>query len=134
MILPTISELFVHGAFDRGVVNKERIILQANQTVNLGQFGLMLGYKAADGLANPYNDHLFWFGDALVQKGDWIFLYTGPGEPRVDDAFSEGNKIYSLHWGRPTTILAHSDITPILFRVDSVQLAPPPVNLPQTTD
>ena len=131
MILASITELSVIGVYDRGVANLERIVIQANQAVNLGQFGIMLGYRTADGLANPYNDHLFWFGDGILQQGDWIFVYSGQGEPKASEVPGQNQKIYTVHWGKGTTIFAHSEITPILFRADAVQLATPPLNLPQ---
>lgn len=133
MILAAITELSIIGVYERGVANQEYILIQANQAVNLGQFGIMLGYRAADGLANPYNDHLFWFGDGVVQQGDWIFIYTGKGEPRTNDVPGQNQKMYSLHWGKGTTIFAHSEVIPILFRADAVQLSVPPLNLPQGT-
>ncbi len=131
MILAPITELSVIGVYDRGVANSERIVLQANQAVNLGQFGIMLGYRTGDGLANPYNDHLFWFGDGVIQQGDWVFIYTGQGEARASDSPEQNQKIYTVHWGKETTIFAHSEVTPILFRTDAVQLAVAQLNLQQ---
>jgi hypothetical protein len=122
VIVETITELTVVGVYDRGVANQERIVLQANEMLNMGQFGVMLGVKGADGTAFPIKDNLYWFGDGYVFKGDWVFLYTGPGEGRTTELPNSQEKMYTVHWGRDTTVLIDTNIVPILFRVDSIQV------------
>ena len=122
MIVGTITELRLEGAFDRGVPNLERVVITANELVNMGQFGVLLGIRAEHGMAKPIRDNFYWFGDGLVRKGDWIFLYTGPGETRTVEVPNTTEKIYSVHWGRGTTVLDHSEIVPILFRLDAVDI------------
>lgn len=122
MIVGDISELIVSGVYDRGTPNQERVVLYANQTVNLGQYGLMVGVRAAGNSAFPVRDNLLWFGDGLVNKGDWIFVYTGPGEPRATTLPNTEERLYSIHWGRDKTIFHHPDLVPILFRVDAVHV------------
>ena len=65
---------------DRGVPNRERIAIFVEETTNMGQYGVMVGHSAVDRTAIPYQDNLFWFGDGIVNKGDWILLYTGKGK------------------------------------------------------
>lgn len=138
MIVSDISELTVVGVLDRGVPNQERIILCVNQILNLGQYGLMIGIRATQGMAFPIKDNLLWFGDAIVSKGDWVFVYTGPGEARVNTLPNNQETLYSIHWGRKDTIFLNREIVPILFRVDAVQIPAEtvqvthqPVSLPQ---
>ncbi len=66
MIVDLITELSA-GVFDRGIANKERIVLFVNESVNLGQYGLMIGIRGGDGGAFPIRDNMLWFGDAIVQ-------------------------------------------------------------------
>jgi hypothetical protein len=122
MIVGLIEELSVVGIYDRGVPNQERIVLFVNTTINLGQYGIMLGIRDQAGTARPIRDNLFWFGDGIVNKGDWLFLYTGPGEPRFSTVPNNPEKIFTLHWGRNVTILGEGIIVPILFKVESVQV------------
>ena len=131
MIVGLVTELAVVGVFSRGVPNEERIIIRANQTVQMGQYGLMIGVKLGQGFASPVRDNLLWFGDGIISKGDWIFVYTGPGNPRVTNLPNSPEKLYSIHWGRKTTFLASNDLVPILFRVDAVQLIDSALSLPQ---
>lgn len=120
MILDYITEISIHSIPDRGIPNRERIILYIRENLNIGQFGIMLGLKTEGGAAYPMRDNLFWFGDVYLQGGDWIFLYTCPGSPRTFPIPNTNNTVYIIHWGREKTILANPELTPILFRIDSV--------------
>lgn len=131
MIVADLRELKIYPVADRGVPNRERIAVYVNEATNMGQYGIMVGYSTADNFAVPYQDNLFWFGDGIVNSGDWILLYTGRGTAKTEDWEATGGKVYSIHWGRSTTIFANTNIVPILFRVDAVDVVSPPVNLPQ---
>lgn len=131
MIVNLVTEISVVGVFDRGIPNQERVVLYVNETVNLGQYGLMVGVRGSDGTAFPIRDNLFWFGDGFVNRGDWIFVYTGPGEPRTTALPNTQERLYSIHWGRTQTMLHHHDVVPILFRVDAVQVPQEVASLPK---
>lgn len=120
MIVSDIIELDVHGVFDRGLPNKERIAIYVKSPLNIGQYGLMIGIKASGGTAIPIRDNLFWFGDGFLNAGDWIFIYTGAGTPRASNVPGSNAKLYISHWGKPTTIFQAPELVPILFRVDAV--------------
>lgn len=125
MIVYSISELSLIGVHDRGIPNQERIVIQVSETVNLGQYGLMIGVRAAGNSAFPVRDNLLWFGDGIVKQGDWIFVYTGPGKGKVSPIPNTDNSLYSVHWDRARTILDSQDLVPILFRVDAIQVQLP---------
>lgn len=131
MILGDLQELKIHGVYDRGVPNKERIVITVEETVDMGQFGLMLGARTQNAMAMPIADNMFWFGDGIVQKGDILFLYTGPGQATKDLIPNSLSSFYSLHWGRKNTVLANPAIVPILFRIDAVHIPFDPPDVPQ---
>ncbi len=122
MIVQPINELTVWGVFDPGKPNLERIIVHVEQTLNLGRYGLMLGICAANSSAFPMKDNLLWFGDGVAVAGNWIFVYTGPGQPRSEVSPETQERIISVHWGRNKTIFNSADLVPILFRVDAVNV------------
>jgi hypothetical protein len=130
MILESIKELELWGVSDGGAPNQEAVVLIARERVNLGQYGIMIGLRGASGLAYPFKDNLFWFGDAIVNAGDWIWTYTSPGAPR-SRMLSDGAVIYSLYWGRKETVFHNPDLVPILFRVDAVNVGAHIVRLPR---
>lgn len=120
MIVTDIYELEIVGLFDPGIPNIERIAILAKQSVNIGQYGLMVGVRGEGGAAFPLKDNLFWFGDAQLNEGDWLFIYTGAGKARVSDLPNGNGRLFSIHWGRPITIFHVHELVPILFRVDAV--------------
>jgi hypothetical protein len=130
MIVNLITELTIVGVFDRGVPNQERIVLRVNETVNLGQYGIMIGIRGWSGTGVPVRDNLLWFGDGIVNRGDWIFVYTGPGTPKMTTLPNTEERLLSIHWGRQYTILNSDDLVPILFRVDAVQVLTENVSRP----
>jgi hypothetical protein len=131
MILPITEELTVVSILDRGVPNQECIALQINQPVDLGQFGIMIGVLGADGYAVPIRDQLFWLGGARVEAGDWIFINTGDGEPRLSKTFDQQHNIYTVFWKKTNTVFANTNVVPILFKVETVDVLRPPINRPQ---
>ncbi len=133
MIVGLIQELSIVEVYDRGVPNRECIAIAVNETLNLGQYGIMLGVRGPTGYAFPIKDNLFWFGDGIVNSNDWLFLYTGAGNPKSNQIPNTQHYTYTLHWGRRTTILSNHEIVPILFRVDAVLVQAPPVALPSPT-
>lgn len=129
MMLSYVAELSLITVLERGIPNRECVALKARQPTQMGQFGLMVGWAQPGGSAIPLKDHLFWFGDAFVAANDWVMIYTAVGTPRVHDW--QGAKVYSLHWGRPTTLFANPAVVPILFRMDAIETQKPPVDQPQ---
>lgn len=123
MIVDPITELGIVGVYDRGIANQERIVLYANETVNMGKYGVMIGVRAVNRTAFPIRDNLLWFGDGVVSKGDWIFIYTGPGTPRQTTLPNSEERLITVHWGQKETILGNKELLPILFRVDAVLVA-----------
>lgn len=122
-----IEELSVVGVYDAGVPNLERVVVRVLQPVDLGQYGLMIGIRGPNGTAFPLRDNLLWFGNGWVAKGDWLFIYTAPGEGRVTPLPNNEEKLYSVHWGKKQTIFQNQDLVPILFRMDGIQV---PTDLP----
>ena len=133
MIVGDVTELGIVTIFERGVANKECIAVAVRQAVNVGRYGLMIGQHDATAGQNsiPFFDNLFWFGDGVVNAGDWLFVYTGPGAPSTSWAENRVNKIYTLHWGKQHTMFANTTVVPILFRVDAVNILLPPGDQPQ---
>ena len=127
MIVADLSELLLYPVAERGVSNEERIPILIRETTDMGRYGIMVGHSGITGFAAPFQDNLFWFGDGVLNAGDWILVYTGGGSPRSFDwTQPPGSKVYVVHWGRAKTIFANSQIVPILFRTDTVAVGKPP--------
>ena len=127
MTTQAIEELNVVGVYDPGIPNLERIVLFVNEQIDMGSYGLMLGVRGSGGVALPIRDNLLWLGNGWVSKGDWIFIYTAPGDSKTTPLPNNDEKLYSVHWGKKQTVFQNRDIVPILFRMDAVQI---PTSMP----
>jgi hypothetical protein len=122
MILSQINEIIIKDVCDRGVPNQERIVLFVNENINLGEYGMLLGVRTGRGYVYPLKDNFYWFGDGNVSRGDWIFVYTGIGEPKTYQIPSSQNRSYSIHWGRSVTILNNNELVPFLVKLNGIQI------------
>lgn len=129
MIVDDISEMKIIAAFDRGVPNKERIVIEVYSRVYTGRYGLLLALKADEGGGIPLQDNFVWFGNGLVLPGQLIFIYTGPGSPVKSTLPGSDRITYSLHWGRPKTVLDNPEVVPMLIRIDGVNVLPTETSL-----
>lgn len=122
--LPGIPELYFGGVFERGIPGKERIVLKSLDLVNMGEFCLLVGFSqfGAANTATPFNNQFFWFGNGLVQKDEWIHVYTGRGKPSQGVGTVSKEKIYSVYWGAKNTLFHQEQTTPLLLRFGGISL------------
>lgn len=130
--LPTIPELRV-SVHDRGIPNLERIVLQAQTSVQMEAYCLLLGVRdPTTGLYQPLNDRFFWFGTGVICASERILVYTGPGTARKTNLQDSEDVAYVVYWGQETTLLAEPSISPLLMKLGSMNIADPPqLDLPQ---
>jgi hypothetical protein len=131
-LLPNIEELSLLGAFDRGVPNKERIVIRSRSVVDIGNFAVVLGTRFLQtGNVVPVKDTMFWFGSGTVSPDDWVFLYTGPGMPVVLPTEDHKGRLILVYWGREHTLF-HDPVTePVLWRLSGIEIPKPAEALPQ---
>ena|ERR1700722_3016835 len=131
-----ISELQLLGVFERGIPNKEHVIIRPTIPLEMGSYALMVGARTLppDDLVIPVRDFLFWFGTAILQSVDWIFVYTGHGTPiRIPTADSSGH-IYICYWNHSQTIFHDPQYVPLLVRMNGVRFEPRPVPVAQSSN
>ena len=135
MLLQSIPELEIIGVYDRGKANAERIVLKAQSTIDMVRYALLVGTVAVDGAMRyiyPARDAFFYFGPGTIQAGQWLIVYTGSGEALTTTMQGTGETVYVVHWGRQNTMFANSSIAPALVRLDTIEIVPPPSNVPQS--
>ncbi len=124
MILPTIFEMSLVGVFDRGVPNRERIVLRPTDKVNLHEFFLVLAVRLDNGMVMPIHNQAFWFPDIELAPPGWIVVYTGPGTSTRTTIPESGQPAHTFHWGNKQTVLNRPEVVPILFSLGGI-LTPP---------
>ena len=136
MLLDQVTELRIIDVLHRGIPNKECVAIYVEESVNIARYGLMLGISTysilVEDMATPVRDHFFWFGEGVVKQGDWIFVYTGSGTNTTSSIDDGANSQFTLYWGRPATLFYNSNVVPVLFRMDGVQVLKTQKALPQS--
>ena len=120
-LLSSISELSLKGVADRGVPHRERIAVknESLSAVNLAPYFLMVALQTEAG-GIPLNDQLFWFGELTVDPGHWVFVYTGPGTPRLTTTTDTHEGAIVMHWGRPKVLFTDMSLVPMLSRMGAL--------------
>ncbi len=130
-MITNIENLSAVKIFERGIPNEECIAIQVMESTDLTGYGILIAESTRDGIVLPINDCTFWFGNAIVQKDDWVFIYTGNGKP-MKVAGPEGKtETFSLYWGRNETLFADTNIIPVIFSIGSIDALFPPRNQSQ---
>ena len=122
---PDILELQIFGVYDRGVPNAERIVLRPLIALDLANYALTLGVRTPRG-AWPTTDHYFWLGSYLIEPPSWIFVYTGPGRPKVTHESQTKEPVHVMHWNKPEVVFQNPDVVPVLLRFDGLQIGSQP--------
>lgn len=121
-LLPTIQEIQLFGVFDRGIPNKERVVLRPTIALDIGNYIVVLGASVPgpSELVTPLRDHMVWFGSGQLSQGDWIFLYTGHGTPsRFPTAGGKG-QILTTYWKHDQTLFHDAQFVPVILRLSGL--------------
>lgn len=141
MMQGQLTELELWGVYDAGIPNLERVVVRVAQYTDMASFALLVGVDVPGGNSLPLQDNFFWFGNAVLSPGDWVYVYTGAGiGGSLELNNGAGNKIYNVYWGRKQTVFNVPTIRPLVIRIDAVlnkahnpfqERAPAPVGLPR---
>lgn len=126
-----MSSLNIYDVQDMGKPNLECVSINVLMPCDIGDYCLLIGHQNPDGSASPMKDHMLWFGRGWVNKGDWIFVYTGPGQTRVNPIPDTNNRVFCIYWGKEHTIFQNRAIVPMLCKLTDVVLPRQPEALPQ---
>ena len=124
-----IGPLRILGIYARGVPNNERIVLDAEQPVNLSEFGLLVGTYTSTGGLLPFRDRFFWFGGLAVDAGTRVFVYTAPGQFRYTTVSGQTTPAVVYHWGSKVTLFNQSTTTIALIQIGAADVVSPPVDV-----
>lgn len=134
MIFPPPSELSLLGIYETGIPGKERIVLRPTESVNLAQFGILVGQKLPNDHVTPFNDCFFWFSELVIPTPSWIVVFTGQGKFEISKHPQNGQPVYIFFWGRKETIFHQPQVVPVIFQLSSVLVGNNPLALlPQKT-
>jgi hypothetical protein len=127
-----VSGLKLFDVFDRGVPNKERLVLRAITPIDGSRFGIMVGLLLGSGNAIPLFDNLFWLGNGTVNTDEWILIFTSAGTATTYIDEPSNSRVHQLYWGRKKVIFHNPDLVPMLFHVPRVVIGSAPTGLQKT--
>lgn len=116
------TELELFGIYDRGVPNRERIVLRAHRPVDLSNYALLLGIRGKHGSIVPAPDQFQWLGATRVEGPAWVFVYTGPGQPTVTLETTTKEPAHSIYWNKPSVIFTDPQLIAALVYMSPVQI------------
>jgi len=94
--------LEIRSIADKGDAAKERLTLRCTEDTDMGHY-VLLHTNSRNGVVNTGVNHVMWFPDKLVQKGDLVIVYTKPGT-QSEKVLTTGKKAHFLYWGYSTSI------------------------------
>lgn len=115
-----------------GIPNEERIAIYVHKSCNLADYCLILTFPTPEGGSVPVKDHLLWFGQGIVQSGDWIFVYTAAGittiepNPAPQPKGAIPQRIINMHWGKNHTLFQNRALSPMLIEIGGTGMMVPP--------
>lgn len=119
-ILPGIvTELHLYGVYDRGVSNKERILLKSQIPLNTAHYALLVGYRAPEpNAAFIYNNFFYTMGDRWIDANTWLWIYTGSGSEIVTQV--DGQQMITTHWGNQYVLFTDPNVVPVLTKLHGI--------------
>jgi hypothetical protein len=84
---------------DKGVLEKERVILKVSADDQLGDYVLLKTKMLEEKTVSNEVTHTYWFGDQEVKSGDLVVIYTKVG---VDNSRKNesGNTSHFYYWNK----------------------------------
>lgn len=112
-------KLKITSIADRGNPEKERIVMRAMSTLDVGLYALVeAGY--ADSSVNTFTKDVFWFPDKKIDEGDYVVLYTKSGNDS-EKRLESGRRSHFFYWGKPSAKWGTRTMAPVLMQVESWQ-------------
>ena len=109
-------KLAILDVFDPGVLDKERIKLQALDNIEIGNYCLADSTYTDDGKVSNKLRHFLWIPDKKVAKGDYIVIYTKAGQSK--DEKNNQTTTHTFFWGLKETVWNKSGDVAILLHID----------------
>jgi len=105
--------LQISSVADKGVADKERIILKVLVDSDIGDFVLLQAGHNENGVTIAVF-HTLWFPYKKVSNGDLVVVYTKSGT-NSENTIAGGRTAHFFYWGIPTPIWNTKNRAPVLL-------------------
>ena len=110
--------LAIKSVLDGGDVNKERIVLQALDDENVGEYAIFRAANNEDHVVTTDVSHVFWFPDKVVSAGDHVVVYTKRGTDK-EKLLNSGSRSHFFYWGLSESLWRSDQYAVVALHVDS---------------
>jgi hypothetical protein len=111
-------KLEVVSIHNHGNFAEEYVILRATNGCNLEYYMLAdTTYVDSERISNRLR-HTHWFGAAELKQGDWVVLYTRPGQNNVTRG-SDGYPVHHRFWGLQKAVWNDAGDRAVLFELNT---------------
>lgn len=103
----------IQSVVDKGVPDRERLVLRVLQDVDIGDFMLIrTGFEGNHVTTRVVNT--FWFPDRSVNAGDIIVVYSKRGYGKEKE-ISDSRTAHFFYWGQDEPLWNNDDVAPVLL-------------------
>ena len=99
---------------DAGKLDKERLLLRAIGTTDVGNYLLLPAGVQGDRLTTPARN-AYWFPDKRIDFGDLVVVYTKEGGDNVSFLMEDGSKVHFFFWGLDDPVWGGRDLAAVRF-------------------
>ncbi|HTH55710.1 MAG TPA: lamin tail domain-containing protein [Cyclobacteriaceae bacterium] len=100
---------------DRDSVGNEYILLLVNEDVNLKGYAIVDKTFDSEGVESDIFRHIYFFRSLLVQKGDYVALWTKKGT-YFKNKTTDNSPLHNLYWGSNENVWNNSGDTATLIK------------------
>jgi hypothetical protein len=106
-------KLKISSVADKGLLEKERIVLKAVTALDVGNF-LLLQTGFNDKEVTISMHHAYWFPYKQISAGDLVVIYTKTGTDS-EKSISNGHTAHFFYWGLSSAIWKSTVRAPVLL-------------------
>lgn len=109
----------IRAVREKGVLEKERIVLTVDSNEDIGQYILLNTKSVGDNEVSARARQFLWLPDYRVSAGDLVVVYTKKSSQRIKEKKNEDNtKTIFIYWGLAEPIWSHGDDCAVLMKID----------------
>ena len=112
--------LKIRGVREKGLLEKERVVLDADASEDIGQYILASTTYVDDGTVSSSLRKSIWLPDYKVDAGDLVVIYTKKSAKRIKTKTNEdGTKTTFIYWGLDEAIWNRGEDSVVLIKIDT---------------
>jgi hypothetical protein len=111
--------LKISGVREKGVLDKERLVLTADSNEDIGQYVLFNTTSTVDNEVSNRVRRTLWLPDYQVEAGDLVVIYTKRSVQAVKEKKNDdGTKTVFIYWGKSEPVWNLGNDAAVLVKME----------------